>query len=276
MKKIIGVLLWLGCFSLGWAQQSSVGDLQHLTKNGSVALQQQTKKAFHVQQTLDFNEKEQRMMVLQEKADSQRKQKSLLIALIGVGTLGALVLFRFYHLSLRYSLAREKQLIAEKKEAALQIKYEQEEQARLRAEQALMILQQQKLTDEVMANQLQLQHKNNVLLQLQEKLSQQEMINIYKILRDESRMDNEFEKSKYQIQEMHPDFFRNLNKNAVQRLTSLDQKYCAYLYLGMDTKQIASILNVEAKSVRMTKYRLKQKFGLDSETDLINYLKSIK
>jgi DNA-binding NarL/FixJ family response regulator len=36
----------------------------------------------------------------------------------------------------------------------------------------------------------------------------------------------------------------------------------------MGTKQIAHLLNVEPKSVRMAKYRLKKKFGLDEDTDL--------
>ncbi|ULT25979.1 LuxR C-terminal-related transcriptional regulator [Sphingobacterium sp. E70] len=58
-------------------------------------------------------------------------------------------------------------------------------------------------------------------------------------------------------------------------MTALDQKYCAYFYLDMDTKQIANLLHVEPKSVRMTKYRIKQKFGLDSQSNLTNYLKMI-
>ncbi|WP_447642314.1 MULTISPECIES: helix-turn-helix transcriptional regulator [Chitinophagaceae] len=43
----------------------------------------------------------------------------------------------------------------------------------------------------------------------------------------------------------------------------------------MDTKQIAQLLNVEPKSVRMTRYRLKQKFGLEKETDLMSFLRNI-
>ncbi|MGG5210614.1 hypothetical protein ACQWU4_16940 [Chryseobacterium sp. MIQD13] len=223
----------------------------------------------------EFGKKEKEIEALQDKAAGQKKQQYLLIALIAIGGLGAVFMFRSYHFNLRYSLAREKQLTAEKNEAAIQIKYEKEEQARLKAEQELLALQQQKLQNEVMANQLHLQHKNDVLLQLKEKLSNQESVNIQQIIREETLTDNDFEKAKFHIQEMHPDFFNNLNKQAKQKLTSLDLKYCAYLYLGMDTKMIANLLNVEPKSVRMTKYRLKQKFDLDSETDLVNYIKEI-
>lgn len=43
----------------------------------------------------------------------------------------------------------------------------------------------------------------------------------------------------------------------------------------MNTKQIANVLNIEPKSASMTKYRIKKKFDLDAETDLVQYIKGI-
>lgn len=43
----------------------------------------------------------------------------------------------------------------------------------------------------------------------------------------------------------------------------------------MGTKQIAHLLHVEPKSVRMAKYRLKKKFGLDEDTDLDTFFSVI-
>jgi DNA-binding CsgD family transcriptional regulator len=43
----------------------------------------------------------------------------------------------------------------------------------------------------------------------------------------------------------------------------------------MDTKQIATLLKVEPKSVRMTKYRLKQKLNLEKEEELDEYLRRL-
>jgi DNA-binding CsgD family transcriptional regulator len=111
-----------------------------------------------------------------------------------------------------------------------------------------------------LASQLHIQHKNEVLQQLQTQLSDTD-INIQNVVKDESRVDNDFEKIRFTIQELHPDFFKNINERARQKLTPLDLKYCAYIYLGMDTKQIANLLSVEPKSVRMTKYRLKKNSG---------------
>ena len=47
------------------------------------------------------------------------------------------------------------------------------------------------------------------------------------------------------------------------------------LKIDFDTKQISQILNVEPKSVRMARYRIKRKLLLDKSQDLIEYLQSL-
>ncbi|MCF3108825.1 hypothetical protein LL912_08555 [Niabella sp. CC-SYL272] len=219
--------------------------------------------------------KEQEVQVLKDKARSQQKAQHLYFGLAGIGLLGAFFMFRSYHFNLKYSVEREKKLEAEQHDAQTRLRLQLAESARLKAEQELLELQQQKLRDEIMMSQLQVQHKNELLLQLKEKLKEAQPVNIQQIIRDEDLLDGDFEKAQFSIQEVHPNFFKNIHERSVQKLTSLDLKYCAYLYLGMDTKQIAGLLHVEPKSVRMTKYRLKQKFDLDKETDLVAFLKGI-
>jgi len=219
--------------------------------------------------------KERQIQILKERAENQRKQQVLYLGLGLIGLVGIFFMFRSYHFRLRYSLEQEKKMETEKNKVELQIKLEKEEQSRLKAEQKLLTLQQQKLQDEVMINQLQIEHKNNILQQLKDKFEDDKYLNLKQIIRDENILDKDFEKVKFQIQEIHPNFFKAINENSKQKLTSLDFKYCAYFYLGMNTKQIANILNVEPKSVRMAKYRMKQKLGLDSETSIAEYLKSI-
>lgn len=211
--------------------------------------------------------KESELRSLTEKTASLKKEKLLYIGLGIIGLIGTFFMFRSYHFKLRYSIERENKLDTEKHEAEMQIKLQEEEQARLKAEQELLTLQQQRLQSEVLASQLHIQHKNEVLQQLQTQLSDTD-INIHQVVKGENRVDNDFEKIRFTIQELHPDFFKNINDRAKQKLTALDLKYCAYIYLGMDTKQIANLLNVEPKSVRMTKYRLKKKFALDENMAL--------
>lgn len=218
--------------------------------------------------------KESELKSLTEKTASLKKEKFLYIGLGIIGLIGAFFMFRSYHYKLRYSVIREKKLNTEKHEAEMLVKLKEEEQARLKAEQELLTLKQQKLQSEVLANQLHIQHKNEVLQQLQTQLSDAN-ININQVVREQNRVDNDFEKIRFTIQELHPDFFKNINEKSRQKLTPLDLKYCAYIYLGMDTKQIANLLNVEPKSVRMTKYRLKKKFGLDENMALNTFFQGI-
>ncbi|WP_126653715.1 helix-turn-helix transcriptional regulator [Chryseobacterium aureum] len=234
----------------------------------------QAETAKRLEAQYQSQKKESELKTLTEKTASLKKEKLLYIGLGIIGLIGAFFMFRSYHFKLRYSIEREKKLDTEKHEAEMQIKLQKEEQARLKAEQELLTLQQQKLQSEVLASQLHIQHKNEVLQQLQTQLSDTE-INIQQVVKGESRIDSDFEKIRFTIQELHPDFFKNINERAKQKLTALDLKYCAYIYLGMDTKQIAHLLNVEPKSVRMTKYRLKKKFRLDENTALESFFQGV-
>lgn len=252
----------LGRYEKAFQYQKKANEVSGLLYN-----ENQSEIAKKLEYQYQSERKEDELKALKEKTESLKREKILYIGLAAIALISGFFMFRSYHFKLRYSLEREKILDTEKNEANMQVKLEKEEQARLKAEQELSILQQQKLQNQVLANELHLEHKNEVLLQIKNQLSDSEF-NINKVVKEENWMDNEFEKAKFRIQELHPNFFNNLNQKSVQKLTSLDLKYCAYLYLGMETKQIANLLNVEPKSVRMTKYRLKKKFNLDENTDL--------
>lgn len=223
----------------------------------------------------EAEKKNNEVKLLKQSEKYARQQKYLYIGIAIASVLGLIFMFRSYHFRLRYSLQREKQLNLEKQDAELQMKLEKEEKARLKAEQQLLESQQQQLQKEVMANQLQLEHKKEMLFQIKEKLGDAPQLNINKIWNEELLLDNDFEDAKFQIQEVHPEFFSLLNQRAQQKLTSLDLKLCAYLHLKMDTKKIARLMHVEAKSVRMSRYRLKQKLGLGKDDDLNLFLQNM-
>lgn len=256
-------------YQKAYEYQSKVTEYNNLLYNEGQA---ETAKRLEAQ--FQSQKKEAELKSLTEKTLNLKKEKFLYIGLGIIGLIGAFFMFRSYHYKLRYSIEQEKKMNTEKNEAEMQVKLQKEEQARLKAEQELLTLQQQKLQSEVLASQLHIQHKNEVLQQLQTKLSDKD-ININQVVKEQNRVDNDFEKIRFTIQELHPDFFKNINEKARQKLTPLDLKYCAYIYLGMDTKQIANLLNVEPKSVRMTKYRLKKKFGLDENMALDSFFQGV-
>lgn len=237
--------------------------------------QQKAMNAQKLEIQYETEKKNNEVRYLKEREKSQQLQNVLYACVAIASFLCLLFLFRSYYFRLRYSLQREKQLKLEKQDSELQIKFEKEEQARLRAEQQLLEVQQQQLKKEVMANVLQLEHKNQMLHNLKDKLTGGDEVNIQKILKEEMILDNDFEQAKLQIQQVHPDFFQSLNEKAQRKLTLLDLKLCAYLYLQMDTRQIAQLMHIESKSVRMSRYRIKQKLGLDKDDDLNGFLQGL-
>ena len=212
-------------------------------------------------------QKEEKLRRLQQRATFQARQNRLYIVIGLIAIISLLALFLAYRFRLRYSLQREK--------------LKDEEAARLLAEQKLMKNQKEQMQKELLAGALQVEHKNEVLQNLKEKLLEKTetkpaKIQLEKIINEEIRVDEGFEGIRAEFKDLHPEFFHLLQEKANRKLTALDLKYCAYFYMKLPTKQIASLLNVEAKSVRMSRYRIKQKLGLGKEEDLDLYLQNFK
>lgn len=87
-------------------------------------------------------------------------------------------------------------------------------------------------------------------------------------------MDNQWEVFQKHFKNVHPGFFDFLNKKFPE-LTSNDLKACAYIRMNLSSKEVASLTNVNPKSVIMHRYRLKKKLQLNKEDDLKNFLYDI-
>jgi hypothetical protein len=246
-------------------------------------------------------EREQEIEFLTEKEAFQRKQKYLYIG-IGIALLAGLVfMFRSYHFRLRYSQQREKILGQEKEEARLLAKLKEEESllatselqkaelrarlqeelahvkeeeaARLHAEQQVVLTRNEMLQKEVMASNLHVEQKNKMLQDLKKRMNENpgkeiKIAELSKVLKQQQHFDNDFEVLKTELKEIHPEFYQRLQEKANNKLTSLDLRYCGYIYLKRSNLEMANLSGVEPKSVRMSKYRIKQKLGLQKEDDL--------
>lgn len=87
----------------------------------------------------------------------------------------------------------------------------------------------------------------------------------------DTKEDNVFE---MQIDELHQDFFKKL-KHKYPQLSIYDLRLCAYLKNGMNTPEIANILNVQPSSVYISRSRLRKKLGLSSDGDIYDFLMEI-
>ena len=83
--------------------------------------------------------------------------------------------------------------------------------------------------------------------------------------------DDSWSTFKMHFEEVHPHFFKLLSEKGSD-ISHKDLKLCAYLKLGMDTKEIARLLNVTAASVRTAMYRLKKRLYIDENESLREFL----
>lgn len=147
------------------------------------------------------------------------------------------------------------------------------ERENLKMEHELSILKQEQLQKQALATSIQLEHKNNFINELKENVQKDN--NLHHLIKNEQLVDNNFNTIRNIIQETHPTFFKRLNEITKTKLTNLDLKYAAYIYLNMDNNQIAAALKVDPKTVSVTKYRLKQKLDVDKNEDLNNFIRNL-
>ncbi len=83
--------------------------------------------------------------------------------------------------------------------------------------------------------------------------------------------DNSFD---IQMNELHQDFFRNL-KNRFPGLSGNDLRLCAYLRIGLTSKEIADMLNIQPSSSYISRSRLRKKLQLNPDEDLYDFLSAI-
>lgn len=74
-----------------------------------------------------------------------------------------------------------------------------------------------------------------------------------------------------QIEKIHPGFLDHLQQKH-PGISARDKKLCAYIRLGLSSKEISGLLNITAPSVEIARVRLRKKLKLDSGTRLSGYL----
>lgn len=164
----------------------------------------------------------------------------------------------------------------EKAEAEAQVELEKEKQARLATERKILKLQNAQMQKKVMANSLQIERKNELLNEFKEKFDKlNNSFEAEQALKQENRIEKSLNETVDMFKDINPIFFEKLKELSDNKLTTLDLKYCAYFHLRLSTKEIAQIFNVEPKSIRMTKYRIKKKLNIPKSTNIEDFFEDL-
>lgn len=98
-----------------------------------------------------------------------------------------------------------------------------------------------------------------------------ELRTILTYIQETLNLDENWEDFLVHFKKIHPSFYKNISK-AYPQLSKKDLKYLAFIKLGMTSSDIAAIMIVKKESLRVTRNRLKNKLGLDSSQDLIDFV----
>lgn len=155
-------------------------------------------------------------------------------------------------------------------------------------QKTLSLLEQERLNNEIneknrqLTSQVLLQSQKNALIEeIIDKLSnipeqsQNKTLNsVIQKLKKQLKESSEFDSFLFHFEQINPSFSSFLKKKHPD-LTANDIRLLSYIYLNLNTKEIASLLNITFESCKKKKQRLASKMRIQT-AELYNYLANIK
>ncbi len=207
----------------------------------------------------------------------------LIYFLLGGFLLAGLLYYNSRHIAKeKASLERQQAETLARKEAIYQ-------EEREKSEAEIMRLRNENLRSDVQHKNAQLAsatmhlvQKSEMMLKLKQdldKLMQSELASddrrkvqhLIHSIEEDIRLDNNWGQFEAYFDQVHENFLQGLRK-AFPQLTPKDQKLCAYLRMNLSTKEIAPLMNISIRGVEISRYRLRKKLNLDTETNLTDYI----
>ncbi len=95
-----------------------------------------------------------------------------------------------------------------------------------------------------------------------------------RIIEENTNVEQEWNQFKDLFEQIHQDFFSTLQAQC-PKITKHELRFCAYLKIGLSTKEISRLLNITPETVRKFKCRLKKKLLTTEDCLIEEYLNSI-
>lgn len=94
---------------------------------------------------------------------------------------------------------------------------------------------------------------------------------ILHILKEENKLDKDWEQFAFHFDSVHAGFLKIL-KQRYPLVSAHELKLCAYLRMNLSSKEIAQLENISVRGVEISRYRLRKKLQLPTETNLFDFL----
>lgn len=103
------------------------------------------------------------------------------------------------------------------------------------------------------------------------RLPDDQLRKIQKVIDDGMSDERDWNLFESSFNEAHESFFKKL-KAQHPDLVPNDLKLCAYLRMNMNSKEMASLLNISLRGVEIRRYRLRKKLNLEHDKNLVEFL----
>jgi len=98
-----------------------------------------------------------------------------------------------------------------------------------------------------------------------------ELKKMIKTLNEDEQLDEEWAYFTKHFDKVHSNFILSL-KDIHPSISNNEIKLCAYLRMNLSTKEIAQLMNISARGIEISRYRLRKKLNLPTEINLFDYL----
>lgn len=127
---------------------------------------------------------------------------------------------------------------------------------------------------ELSAHTLNMIHRKNSMEEIEshvDKLEGKDKQKIKSIINVNKALEKDWENFKNYFGQVHANFFDTLREQ-FPMLSQSEVRLSALIKMNLANNEIATLLNIESKSVRMARYRLRKKLNLPEETDLNHFI----
>ena len=218
--------------------------------------------------------KEQQIEILEK--DKKISKNTILGLVLGLILVMIISTFIFYGYQTRQTIQKQQATIIQAEKTQLEEKLILEENLKkIKEEQYNQEMAHNQR--ELASNALHVLQKNEMLTTLQEKLndlSGELKIKIkpfFQEIKNNIDLDKDWNTFQLHFTQVHPVFFTRFQQN-FPTLSQNDLKLLAYIRMNISNKEIANMLNITAKSVEMSRYRLKKKLNLSVEDNLDEWI----
>lgn len=241
--------------------------------NDSLAIQEKVNEVQRIKNHTELMSYQQQLQIAEQKAEIGKTRFLLIIFVLLFALL--IILFVLFYINRKRQLKDlkieqlDQQLKNEeinKKLEILELEQQVEEKEREMATTQLLVSEKNKVLEHLLETFKPFYNAKEMPAKIWKELEAYVSSNLKK--------EDEWEKSKVHFEKVHPDFFKKL-KEQFPELTENELRLCAYIRIGMRTKQIAEMLSIDHRSVITNRYHLKKKLNPDKEQSLDDFIRNI-